>query len=348
MADLDYAKLTRLQKLAVFLIVLGPEAAADILRHFDDAELENICREMGQLTVVSDVLRTAALEEFAPLIGDSLGCTLGGLDYARRTLELSRGEHKAALLLSRVGAEPVTSSSSSELMADIAEMEGRQIYNLLKDEQPQTVAYLLSHLSAAKAGEVFQLLPAEVREEVVERLGTIDSTPRDLVVKIVRNLSRHVSGKMAQSYHSSGGVRAVADLLNTLDKESSKNLLGRIEERNAQLGASVRRKMFSFEDIRRLQASDLQRVLREVDSSHLSVAMKSATESLRESIYASISKRAAEALRDHARPRPPQGRRDRARRHHPGRPPPRRRGQHHHRRRRIRHGRVRRDLRAET
>ncbi len=297
MAELDYTKLTRLQKLAAFLIVLGPEAAADILRQFDDTELENVCREMGQMPVVSDALRTAALEEFAPLIGESLGCTLGGLDYARRTLELSRGEHKAALVLSRVGAEPVT-SSSSELMADIAEMEGRQIFNLLKDEQPQTIAYLLSHLASAKAAEVFLLLPSETREDVVERLGTIESTPRDLVAKIVRNLSRHVSGKMAQSYHASGGVRAVADLLNSLDKESSKNLLVRIEERNAQLGASVRRKMFSFEDIRRLQAADLQRVLREVDSSHLSVAMKSATESLRESIYASISKRAAEALRD--------------------------------------------------
>jgi len=297
MADLDYTKLTRLQKLAVFLIVLGPEAAAEILRQFDDTELENVCREMGQIAVVSDALRTSALEEFAPLIGESLGCTLGGLDYARRTLELSRGEHKAALVLSRVGAEPVT-TTSSELMADIAEMEGRQIYNLLKDEQPQTIAYLLSHLASAKAAEVFLLLPTETREDVVERLGTIESTPRDLVVKIVRNLSRHVSGKMAQSYHASGGVRAVADLLNTLDKESSKNLLVRIEERNAQLGASVRRKMFSFEDIRRLQAADLQRVLREVDSSHLSVAMKSATESLRESIYGSISKRAAEALRD--------------------------------------------------
>ena len=297
MADVDYAKLTRVQKLAVFLIIAGPEVAADILKYFDDSELEAVCREMGQLPMVPDAVRTAALEEFAPLIGDSLGCTLGGMDYARRALELARGEYKAGVLLNRVGAEPVATDANG-MMAEISEMEGRQIFNLLKDEQPQTVAYMLSHLSAAKSAEVFMLLPVEQREEVVERLGTIESTPRDLVGKIARNLSRHVSTKAAQPYHVSGGVRAVADLLNLLDKESSKNLLARIEERNQTLGTSVRRKMFSFEDIRRLSASDLQRVLREVDSSHLATAMKSATEALRDNIYASISKRAAESLRD--------------------------------------------------
>jgi flagellar motor switch protein FliG len=297
MSDVDYNKLNRTQKLAVFLIIAGPEVAADILKHFEDEELESICREMGQLPVVPDAARTAALEEFAPLIGDSLGCTLGGMDYARRTLELSKGEYKAGLLLTRVGAVP-SPGDSSGMMDEISAMEGRQIFNLLREEQPQTIAYLLSHLSSAKAAEVFMLLPVDQREEVVERLGTIESTPSDLVGKIVRSLTRHVTVKSATPYHVSGGVRAVADLLNLLDKESSKTLLARIEERNQTLGSSVRRKMFSFDDIRRLSASDLQRVLREVDSSHLATAMKSATETLRESIYGAISKRAAEALRD--------------------------------------------------
>ncbi len=297
MADLDYEKLTRQQKLAIFLIVIGPEAAAEVLRHFNDAEIESLCREMGQVSYVTEAVRKSVVTEFAPLIGDSVGYTLGGLDYARQTVGLVRGEYKAGLLLSRIGAEPVA-TSSSDLMADIIEMEGRQIYNLIKDEQPQTMAYLLSHLGSAKAAEVFLLLPADVREDVAERLGTIESTPRDLVARIVRNLSRHVSGKSAQTYQTSGGVRAVADLLNALDKDSSKNLLTRIEERNQVLGAAVRRKMFSFDDIRRLEPADLQRVLREVDSNHLATAMKSATESLRESIYAALSKRAAESLRD--------------------------------------------------
>jgi flagellar motor switch protein FliG len=157
---------------------------------------------------------------------------------------------------------------------------------------------VLSYLEGAKAAEIFALLSPDLREEVVERLGTIDSTSLDLVGKIVRNLGKHFDNKVRPTYHRSGGVRAVADLLNGIDKEMSKSLLARLEERNAQLGAAIRKKMFSFEDLNRLQSQDLQRVLREVDSANLAVSMKSASEPLKEKIYASISKRAAESLRD--------------------------------------------------
>jgi flagellar motor switch protein FliG len=296
MADIDYSKLSRVQKLAVFLIVIGPEAAAELLRQFDDAEIELLCREMGQYQMISDQVAQAALEEFTPLIGDSLGSTLGGLEFAKRTLEIARGDYKASVMLNRVGVS--ATASTVDVIADIAEMEGRQIFNLIKEEQPQTIAFVLSHLHATKSAAVFSLLSPDLREEVIERLGTIESTSIDLVSKIVRNLSRHLDHKTTQSYHHSGGVRAVADLLNNLEKELSKSLLARVEERNAQLGSAIRRKLFSFDDIRRLQSADLQRVLREVDSSHLAVAMKSATEAVREAIYGAISKRAAEALRE--------------------------------------------------
>jgi flagellar motor switch protein FliG len=294
MTDPDFSKLTRQQKLALFLIVLGPESAAEVLRHFDDAEIELLCREMAQYGMVSDVTRIKVLEEFTPLVGESITATLGGLDYARRTLEIARGDYKAGTIIGRLGP----AGSAVEVIKDISEMEGRQIYNLIKNEQPQTISFVLSYLEGAKAGEIFALLSPDLREEVVERLGTIDSTSLDLVGKIVRNLGKHFDNKVRPTYHRSGGVRVVADLLNGLDKEMSKSLLARLEERNAQLGAAIRKKMFSFEDLSRLAAADLQRVLREVDSANLAVSMKSASEPLKEKIYASISKRAAESLRD--------------------------------------------------
>ena len=294
MTDPDFSKLTRQQKLALFLIVLGPESAAEVLRHFDDAEIELLCREMAQYGMVSDNTRIRVLEEFTPLVGESITATLGGLDYARRTLEIARGDYKAGTIIGRLGP----AGSAVEVIKDISEMEGRQIYNLIKNEQPQTISFVLSYLEGAKAGEIFALLSPDLREEVVERLGTIDSTSLDLVGKIVRNLGKHFDNKVRPTYHRSGGVRVVADLLNGLDKEMSKSLLARLEERNAQLGAAIRKKMFSFEDLSRLVAADLQRVLREVDSANLAVSMKSASEPLKEKIYASISKRAAESLRD--------------------------------------------------
>jgi flagellar motor switch protein FliG len=293
---LDFTKLSRQQKLAVFLIVIGSEAASDVLKQFDDAEVELLCREMSQFPMVPDTLAHQVLEEFSPIIGESVASTLGGMDYARGALERACGDYKANAILSRVGASP--SGSTVEIIKEIAEMEGRQIFNLIKNEQPQTVSFLLSYLGKEKAIEVFTLFTPELREDIVERLGTIDSTSIDLVGKIVRNLGKHIDRKTRPTFHQSGGVRAVADLLNGMEKEISKGLLVRLEERNAQLGAAIRKKMFSFEDLGRLQPADLQRVLREVDSSNLGVAMKSASEPIKEKIYASISKRAAESLRD--------------------------------------------------
>ncbi len=295
MTELEYGKLSRQQKLAVFLIVIGPEAAADVLKQFDDPEIEMLCREMSAIISIPREVQRLSIDEFSGLVATSAGSAMGGLGYAQRTLEIAKGDYKASRIVGRIG--PVV-GSSVEVIKEISEMEARQIFNLVKHEQPQTISFLLSYLDSAKSAEVFALLGPEMREEVLERLGTIESTSLELVSKIARSLSKHYDSKARPAFHRSGGVRAVADLLNQLDKDVSKNLLARLDERNVNLSAAIRKKLFSFEDLSRLQPADLQRVLREVDSSSLAVAMKSASEGLREKIYGAISKRAAESLRD--------------------------------------------------
>ncbi|MGH7943929.1 MAG: flagellar motor switch protein FliG [Opitutaceae bacterium] len=295
MTDLDYAKFSRQQKLAVFLIIIGPEAAAEVLRQFGDAEIELLCREMSNFTVVPSEVQKLALDEFAGLIGKSIGSSLGGVAYARKTLELAKGDQKASTIIGRVGNP---ASASAAVIREISEMDGRQIFNLVKYERPQTISCLLSYLDRAKAAEVFSFLEPEQREEVVERLGTIESTSLDLVSKMARNLGQRFDNKARPALHRSGGVATVAELLNQLDKETSKSLLARLEERNATLTTAIRKKLFSFEDLLRLQPADLQRVLREVDSASLAMAMKSAGPTLRERIYGGISKRAAESLKE--------------------------------------------------
>lgn len=297
MKEIEYDKLTKPQRLAVLLVVIGPEAAAEILKHFDDNEIESICRELSQIPMVTEEVREAAIEEFTPIIGRSAASAPGGFEYAQRTVQMARGDFKASAILGRVGLSP-TGGSTVEIVNEIAEMEGRQIFNLLKKEQPQTMSFVLSILSTERAAEVLRLLPNDTRTEVVERMGTIESTSLDLVTKVMRNLSRHLEHQKRGAQHHSGGVRAVADILNQLDKESSKVLLAALEEKNPALGSQIRRKMFSFEDLARLTPEDLQRVLREVDSNALAIAMKSATENLKEKIFGAISKRAAENLRD--------------------------------------------------
>jgi flagellar motor switch protein FliG len=295
MADIDYSKLTRQQKLAIFMICIGPEAAAEVLKQFDDVEIENLCREMAGFPMIPDAVQKQVFEEFSSVVAGGVQSASGGLSFAQRTLEIAKGGHKASAIIGRVGPAVGT---SIEVIKDISEMEGRQIYNLIKHEQPQTISFILSYLEPAKSAEVFPLLSPDLREEVLERLGTIESTSLDLVNKIARSLGKHFDNKTRPAFHHSGGVRAVAGLLNSLEKDLSKTLLGRLEERNAALSAAIRKKLFSFEDLNRLAAADLQRILREVDSSNLAISMKSASESLRNKVFAGLSKRAAEGLKE--------------------------------------------------
>lgn len=294
MAEIDYSSLSRRQKLSIFLICIGPEAAAEVLKQFDDAEIEQLCREMSAFPMVPEEVQRQAVEEFTGIVATSVESAMGGLSYAQRMLEVAKGDHKATSIINRVGP----TNASVNVVKDISDMEPRQIFNLIKQEQPQTIAFILSYLEPLKAAGVFNLLDGDAREEVLERLGTIESTSIDLVGKIVRSLGRHFNSANRAAFHNSGGISAVAGLLKGLGKEGSKTQLARLEERNADLGAAVRKKLFSFEDLNRLAASDLQRILREVDSANLALAMKGASDPLRERIYGALSKRAAEGLKE--------------------------------------------------
>jgi len=292
---MDYSKLTKSQKIAAFLIIIGSEAASEVMRHFDNAQLELICREMAELSIIDGQVRQSLLEEFSGVVATGIGSVLGGADYAQLALEKAKGDYTASMILNRVAP----TSRAVEGGEDIRQMDARQILNLVKSEQPQTIAFIMSYLDIAKAAEITLLLPPDMREEVFERLGAMDETSRDIVNKIAKSLSRHLDKKsVQQGLHRSGGVKSAADILNSLDKDTRNTLLTRIEERNAPLGAAIRKKVFSFEDLVRLLPVDLQRVLREVDMADLAIALKSAKAPLVASVMASVSKRAAESLKD--------------------------------------------------
>jgi flagellar motor switch protein FliG len=294
MAEIDYSKLSRQQKLAIFLIVIGPDAAGEVLRQFGDREAEQLCREMSQFTMVAESVQRQAIEEFTGLVAQSAGSAIGGLPYAQRALGLAKGDAKASTIMGRLSP----AGQPLQVIKDLSEMEGRQIFNLLKAEQAQTIAYVLSHLDGGKAAEIFSLFSPELREDVLERLGTLESTSVALVDKVSQSLGRHLDAKVRPHFHFSGGVRAVAGLLNQLEKNMTRTLLSRLDERNNALSLAVRKQMFSFEDIGRLSQPDMQRLLREIDSVQLATALKGATEAMRSKVAAALSKRAAEGLRE--------------------------------------------------
>ena len=292
--SVEYEKLDKFTKLAGFCIIIGKESSSKLIRQMDDTAAEEICRKISEIHALDDGIRTLLIEEFAGIIGNSMELTLGGTHYAHKMLELSRGESKANNMINKIA--PV--SSSNEIMDELGSMESRQIFNLLKNEHPQTIAFLLSHLNLGKASKVLKLMPSNIREEAVELVGSMEASPVEMLNKVVLALKNHINEIGSSNVHTSGGVAIVAGLLNNMDKDTCKNLLDKIEEKNAALGAAIRKKMFGFEDLVKLSLNDLQRVAREVDMQDLIIAMKSASAALQEALFQSVSKRAAETLKE--------------------------------------------------
>lgn len=295
-----YANLNRTQKLAAFLVLLGPDSAGELLRVFDGPQLEAIAREMVSIPYVDPSLRDSILEEFAVVVSESLQAAIGGAGVTHRTIERAKGDYAADKLMSRVA--PV---SPSDFDDGISEMDGRQIFNLLRAEQMQTIAFILSFMEPKKSGEVLRLMSPEQREEVIERLGVMEPTSREWIRKVSRNLQRHFDRKAQQGVQKAGGVEACADILNSLDKNTRKELMSGLDKRNATLGNAIRKKVFGFDDLVRLLPSDLQKVLKEVEIGDLAKAMKGAKPDAQAAIFKTMSKRQAAGVREEIEMLPP-------------------------------------------
>ncbi len=290
----DYARLTKIQKLAALLVLLGAESAAQILKHFDDQELEGVIAEMAKTSFVTQDLQQELLREFTSVAVQAGSSILGGIEITRTALEKSVGPFRASNIIGRVAPSRPTVASIQQ----IAEMDPRQIQNLIKLEQPQTIALLLTYLSPDKSSRVLLLLSEEVRDQVVERIATMSPAPIETVERLVDMINRKVGTKSTRPLSRTGGVKTAADLLNSLDKNVGKSLLVALEERNPELGAAIRHKMFTFEDLVRLDSTSLQKILREIDLRDLAIALKTATDQLKATLLACISRRAAESINE--------------------------------------------------
>jgi flagellar motor switch protein FliG len=183
-------------------------------------------------------------------------------------------------------------------MQKLVDLETRQIFNLIKQEQPQTIALITSYLPSEKASQLLAIMRPEQREAVVERLATLSPTPIEVVEKMVEVLLAKLSSKPTRALNQTGGIKSAAEILNALDKNTSKSILSSIEERNPDLGASIRKKMFTFEDLALIDIAGLQKIMREVDIRDLAVALKTASEQLKSTLLSAISRRAAETVQE--------------------------------------------------
>ncbi len=290
----EIASLTKVQKLAALLVMLGTDSAAQVLKSFEAEEVELITSEMAKITLISQELQRDLLAEFSDVALQAGTSIHGGLDFARQSLEKALGVFRATDIINRFAP----SRSSTAAMQGISEMEPRQIYNLLRHEQPQTVALVLSFIPPDKAASVFALITPDQREKILERLATLSPTPIEVVEKVVGILNTKLGVRQTRALNQTGGIKTAADILNSMDKTAGKSLLLSIEEHNPDLCQAIRQKMFTFEDLSGLEPQALQRILREVDMRDLAMSLKTASDKLKTTLLACISKRAAETVQE--------------------------------------------------
>jgi flagellar motor switch protein FliG len=293
-AALQITQMTRHQKLATLLVILGAESAAQILKNLDEHEVELISTEMSKLTLVTQEMRQEVLREFSEMAVQASTGALGGAAYTKSVLEKSVGLFRASEIIGRVAPAPLPVGA----MRQIVEMDLRQLFNLLKDEQPQTVALVASYLSPEKTSQLMTLFSDSTRDQIIERLATLGPTPVEVVETIVQVLSLKTNVKSTRALNQTGGLKTAADVLNAMERNFSDPLLNELDRRNPELGLAIRNKMFTFEELISLDVSGLQKIMREVDMRDLAVALKGASPKLKQALLGCISKRAAETVKE--------------------------------------------------
>ena len=284
---------TGIQKAAILLIALGPERSADIFKHLKEDEIEELTLEIANTRSVSPQVKEDVLNEFYQICLAQQYIAEGGIGYAKELLDKALGEDRAQEVITKL-----TASLQVRPFEFVRKTDPSQLLNFIQDEHPQTIAMILSYLTSAQAALVIGALPPEKQADVAKRIAMMDRTSPDVIKEVDRVLEKKLSSLVNQDYTIVGGVDAIVNILNTVDRTTEKHIMESLEIEEPELADEIRKKMFVFEDILLLDDRAIQRVLRDVDNADLGVALKAANEEVQNVIFKNLSKRLAAMIKE--------------------------------------------------
>ena len=284
---------TGIQKAAILLIALGPERSADIFNHLKEDEIEELTLEIANTRSVSPQVKEDVLNEFYQICLAQQYIAEGGIGYAKELLDKALGEDRAKEVITKL-----TASLQVRPFEFVRKTDPSQLLNFIQDEHPQTIAMILSYLTSAQAALVIGALPPEKQADVAKRIAMMDRTSPDVIKEVERVLEKKLSSLVNQDYTIVGGVDAIVNILNTVDRTTEKHIMESLEIEEPELADEIRKKMFVFEDILLLDDRAIQRVLRDVDNADLGVALKAANEEVQNVIFKNLSKRLAAMIKE--------------------------------------------------
>ncbi len=291
---LQLTKINGVQKAAILLIALGSDLSSRVLKQdFQQAEIEQLTHEISNMIKIPVEVRNAVLDEFMELQKARDYLMHGGLNYAKELLEKAVGHTKATEILNKLTIDMKAIPFSS-----LRKTDPKQIYNFIREEHPQTIALILAHLTPEQSAIILGMLPQELQSEISRRIAIIDRFTPDIVRDVEFLLERKLSSVVQQDQTVVGGVQSLVDILNRVGRSAEKVILEGLEREDPVLAEEVKRRMFVFEDLIQLPDNFIQRVLKEVNSKDLVLAMRGANEDVNSRIYKNMSKRAAEMIKE--------------------------------------------------
>ena len=287
--------LSGLRKAAILLTTLGEEVAADIFRGLEEDDMQQLAQEVSRLGSVPAQVSLSVLEEYHQLSVAQQFMTQGGRDAAQRMLAKAFGDTNAREMMQRLVRANELNASKVESLQRI---DAKQLARFLEGEHPQTVALVLGHLEAKKAATLLMCLPAGARAESVKRLAQLRQFSPEMAEKVSIVLNRRLRTVGEQTKKTYSGFQTVAELMNNIDTTASKEILEAIEQEEAKLAISIRDLMFTFEDFLSVSEIQIREVTATVDKRVLTLALKGASEDLRNHFYQTMSSRAIEMMKE--------------------------------------------------
>ena len=286
-------KMSGLQKSAVLLIALGPEKSAQIFKHLKEEEIEELTLEIANTRSITPQIKEGIIEEFYQICLAQQYIAEGGIGYAKELLEKALGSEKAMSVIGKL-----TASLQVKPFEFVRKTDASQLLNFIQDEHPQTIALILSYLSPLQASMIISALPPERQADVAKRVAMMDRTSPDIIKEVEKILESKLANLVNQDYTIIGGVDAVVEILNAVDRGTEKHIMETLEIEEPELADEIRKKMFVFEDILLLDDRSIQRVLRDVDNNDLAIALKGSNENVQAAIFNNLSKRLAAMIKE--------------------------------------------------
>lgn len=285
--------LNNLEKVAVVISSLPEDLASEIFRQLDTAEVEKISRCMSHMGMVAGDMVDKIINEFVEMTSREEGSVSFGKGYAESLVTKALGENKAKSIVDKISDGKEYRSLS--LLDDI---DPKMVTDIIRNEHPQTIALILSHLSPEKSGTILPNLPEELRAEVILRISNLEGVPPEVINDVAEMLESEVKSMGNTGGHKLGGVKAVADILNQMDRATESALLAKIEETDPKMADEIRQLMFVFDDLVLIDDRGIQEILKDISSDDLAKALKTAGEAVKEKIFKNMSERAVDMLNE--------------------------------------------------